>query len=82
MAAMGVLRPTAAADDDRLGRGVVMPMVIIVLSLTVNAYTLTNLFPYVGVMVKLLMGFDTINESGKNSSSEDYFSGGLDGPCP
>lgn len=45
-------------------RAIVLPLVIIALSLVVNAYTLTNLFPYVGVMVKYLVGLSTTNESG------------------
>ena len=41
------------------------PVLILALCLTVNAYTLVNLFPYVGLMVKDLLGLSTINESGE-----------------
>lgn len=40
-------------------------VIILALTLTINAYTLTNLFPYVGVMVKHLLGLTTTNESGE-----------------
>ena len=41
------------------------PVLILALCLTVNAYTMVNLFPYVGLMVKDLLGLSTINESGE-----------------
>eukprot|EP00752_Nemacystus_decipiens_P005353 g4854.t1 len=39
-------------------------VIILALALTTNAYTLVNLFPYVGMMVKHLMNLPTTNESG------------------
>lgn len=41
-------------------------VIILALALLVNAYTLANLFPYVGMMVKHLMGLSTTNESGEH----------------
>ena len=38
---------------------------ILVFCVSVNVYTLVNLFPYVGIMVKQMMGLESINESGK-----------------
>lgn len=38
---------------------------ILAMCLTVNGYTLMNLFPYVGMMVQHLMGLPTTNESGE-----------------
>lgn len=40
------------------------PVIILALALTTNAYTLVNLFPYVGMMVKRLMELPTTNEAG------------------
>ncbi|CAM9510449.1 unnamed protein product, partial [Pylaiella littoralis] len=39
-------------------------VVILSLVLTINTYTLANLFPYVGMMAKHIMGLSTTNESG------------------
>lgn len=39
-------------------------VIILALVLTTNSYTLANLFPYVGMMVKHLMDLPTTNESG------------------
>lgn len=43
------------------------PVFILALCLTVNSYTLVNLFPYVGMMVKHLLGLATTNEAGEKS---------------
>ena len=40
-------------------------VMILVLCVAVNAYTLANLFPYVGIMVKELMGLESINDAGE-----------------
>lgn len=40
-------------------------VVILGLCNVLNGYTLTNLFPYVGMMVKGLLGLDTTNELGE-----------------
>lgn len=40
-------------------------VIILALCVTVNSYTLVNLFPYVGIMVKELMGLESTNEAGK-----------------
>ena len=40
-------------------------VVILVLCVSVNSYTLANLFPYVGIMVRQLMGLESINDSGE-----------------
>lgn len=39
-------------------------VVILTMCLTINAYALCNLFPYVGIMVKDLLGLQTTNEAG------------------
>lgn len=44
------------------------PVIIAALCMTVNAYTLANLFPYVGAMVKHLMGLSSTNESGEKGA--------------
>ncbi len=52
------------ADDER---GRIFPLrsvIILAMVLTTQGYTLTNLFPYVGMMAKLLLGLPTTNESG------------------
>lgn len=41
-------------------------VIILASILTINSYTLANLFPYVGMMVKYIMGLSTINESGES----------------
>ena len=38
---------------------------ILSLCMTLNIYTLVNLFPYVGVMVKKLLALDTTNDVGE-----------------
>ena len=43
----------------------VRSVVILCLCMTLNSYTLVNLFPYVGLMVKGLLGLETINEVGE-----------------
>lgn len=42
-------------------------VVILALVLSINSYTLANLFPYVGMMVKHLLGLATTNESGEGT---------------
>lgn len=39
---------------------------VLAAALVVNAYTLSNLFPYVGLMVRDLMDLQTMDESGKS----------------
>lgn len=41
------------------------PVVVLTFCLVTNAYTLVNLFPYIGVMVQHLMGLPTTNEVGE-----------------
>lgn len=41
-----------------------LAVVILVLCMTINGYALSNLFPYVGMMVKDLLGLETTNEAG------------------
>lgn len=43
----------------------VLEVAILVICVSVNAYTLVNLFPYVGVMVMQLMELKSINEAGE-----------------
>lgn len=59
----GAMAPTQGNH----GRSIGVPLLIISLSLAVNNYTLANLFPYVGVMVKHLMGLSSTNESGQEN---------------
>ena len=40
-------------------------VLILAFCMTVNTYTLVSLFPYVGIMVKGLLGLDTENEVGE-----------------
>lgn len=42
----------------------ILPMLIISLSLTVNTYMLSNVFPYVGVMVAQMLRLPSMNEAG------------------
>lgn len=42
-----------------------LEVIILVLCVTVNSYTLVNLFPYVGIMVMQLLGLESINEAGE-----------------
>ena len=44
-----------------------LTVVILSLCMTLNIYTLVNLFPYVGVMVKKLLALETTNELGEMS---------------
>lgn len=43
-------------------------VIILVLCLTVHRYTFVNVFPYVGMMVKRLMGLSSTNESGETET--------------
>lgn len=47
-------------------------VIILALVLTINGYTLASLFPYVGMMVKHIMGLSTINEAGENRLDEGF----------
>lgn len=40
-------------------------VIILSLCMTLNTYTLVNLFPYVGIMVKDLLELETTNELGE-----------------
>ena len=40
-------------------------VIILTLCMTLNIYTLVNLFPYVGVMIKDLLELETTNELGE-----------------
>ena len=42
-----------------------LEVIILVLCVTVDSYTVDNLFPYVGIMVKQLMELESIDESGE-----------------
>ena len=44
-------------------------VLILCLGMLVNSYTLSSLFPYVGVMVKDLLDLETINEAGGCNSA-------------
>lgn len=44
-------------------------VLILCLGMLANSYTLSSLFPYVGVMVKDLLNLETINEAGGCSSA-------------
>lgn len=44
------------------------PVIILALCMTVNAYAVVNLFPYVGIMVKDLVGLESTNEAGEETS--------------
>lgn len=46
------------------------PVFVLALCLVVNAYTLVNLFPYVGMMVKDILGLSTTNESGEKKGRQ------------
>lgn len=39
---------------------------VLVLAMITNSYTLVSLFPYSGVMVKMLLGLQTTNEAGES----------------
>ena len=43
---------------------------ILLLCVSVNAYTRVNLFPYVGIMVMQLMRLQSINEAGETSDMQ------------
>lgn len=53
------LEPTARGFPTRT-------VVILSLCATLNSYTLVNLFPYVGLMVKELLALETTNELGEH----------------
>ena len=40
-------------------------VVVLTAALTVNAYTIANLFPYLGMMIQLLLGLESTNASGE-----------------
>lgn len=61
--------PSAADGTGRFPYGAI---IILVLAVSINSYTLTNLFPYVGMMVKHLLGLATINESGEGTPRYCY----------
>lgn len=41
------------------------PVAILAICMSLNGYALSNLFPYVGMMVKGLLGLETTNEVGE-----------------
>ena len=41
------------------------PVIILAMCMTVNSYTLANLYPYVGVMAKHLLELPTMKEAGE-----------------
>lgn len=45
-------------------------VIILVLCVSVHAYTLVNVFPYVGVMVMQLMELKSINDAGEEQARE------------
>lgn len=45
-------------------------VIILVLCVSVHAYTLVNVFPYVGVMVMQLMDLKSINDAGETRTRE------------
>lgn len=56
------------ADDDQHRPAGKLPagaLVVLALCMTLHSYTLVNLFPYVGLMVKHLLTLETTNEAGE-----------------
>ena len=49
----------------------VREVITLTICVTTTYYTLVNLFPYVGVMVKDIMELDSINEAGKGCQDEN-----------
>ena len=50
------------------------PVIILEMCMTVNSYTLANLYPYVGVMAKHLLGLPTMNDAGELKECPIVFS--------
>lgn len=48
-----------------------LTVAILSLCMTLNIYTLVNLFPYVGLMVKQLLALETTNEVGEKFCCSD-----------
>lgn len=61
-----------------------LAVAILVICMTINTYGLCNLFPYVGMMVKGLLGLETTNEAGMVPNAQPrcytlYSAGGFRG---
>lgn len=70
----GSHEPTAQGEGDVAGvAGYAggrkkMPLIqigVLAAALAVNAYTIANLFPYLGIMIQLLLGLGSTNSSGE-----------------
>ena len=51
--------------ESGVGEFPVLSVTILSLCMTLNGYVVVSLFPYVGLMVKELLGLETTNESGE-----------------